>query len=253
MGSFLSKRQSTDKPAAPGLKTTPSATNLNSNKPAAGTTTSPKESLAVSQKATSSAENLQNVETKDEYKILVLGELGVGKTNLLLRFCDNQYIEEDPTHTKPPPDTFLQGQDFKTRNVRVGGEVVKIRVIDTLGNEKFRCVSSSVYSQLDGIMVVFGLDNKDSLLKCQSTWLREVGRYCKDDAQQVLIGNKVDLPAAERQADVGKAQAIARDCDNIPYLETSAKTGAGVDEAFMALIKLIKALKLRKEGKELLD
>ena len=93
-------------------------------------------------------------------------------------------------------------------------------------------------------------------------------RYCLPETQKLLIGNKSDIPVASRQAEASKAQvpssvwtrlivltlpekkkkALARDCDNIPFLETSAKNNQNVDEVFMEMAKLIKGVKDRKKG-----
>jgi len=166
-------------------------------------------------------------ETDYVFKLLMIGDSGVGKSSLLLRFVDDTFNASFMTTI---------GVDFKERTVKVGGSVCKLEIWDTAGEERFRTITSSYYRGAHGIVVVYDVtDTKtfDSVKK----WLLEIERYACKNVPVVLVGNKADLPGKKVSAEDGAAFA---DQHALPHFETSAKEGTQVENAFMKLATDIK-------------
>eukprot|EP01124_Arcella_intermedia_P024862 TRINITY_DN4291_c0_g1_i1.p1 TRINITY_DN4291_c0_g1~~TRINITY_DN4291_c0_g1_i1.p1 ORF type:complete len:194 (-),score=30.05 TRINITY_DN4291_c0_g1_i1:4-585(-) len=156
------------------------------------------------------------------FKLLLIGDSGVGKSSLLLRFAENYFT-----------DTFIStiGVDFKTRTIHLQESTIKLQIWDTAGQERFRTITSSFYRGSHGIMLVFDVTDPQSFANVRQ-WARDIQRYATDNVQRLLIGNKCD--AAQRRVSPQEAQEFA-DQEGIPYLECSAKSGYHVEEAFVRL------------------
>ena len=162
------------------------------------------------------------------YKLLMIGDSGVGKSSLLLRFASDQFEDSYMTTV---------GLDFKIRTVEVDGKVVKLQMWDTAGEERFRTITSSYYRGAQGIVVVYGLDDKKSFENVKQ-WVEEIDRYAGEGVVKLLVGNKCDVEA--RQVTREEAEKFAEEL-KMRYMETSAKTGENVEETFMLTAREIKA------------
>eukprot|EP01130_Rhizamoeba_saxonica_P000341 TRINITY_DN1030_c0_g3_i2.p1 TRINITY_DN1030_c0_g3~~TRINITY_DN1030_c0_g3_i2.p1 ORF type:complete len:205 (-),score=67.76 TRINITY_DN1030_c0_g3_i2:127-741(-) len=162
------------------------------------------------------------------FKLLLIGDSGVGKSSLLLRFADNTFS-----------DSFIStiGVDFKIKTVDVGGTSVKLQIWDTAGQERFRTITSSYYRGAHGIIVVYDITNEDSFNNVKK-WLQEIERYAADDVQRILVGNKCDL-VNERKVGFEDAKDMA-DMLAITFIETSAKDCTNVEQAFETMAMTIK-------------
>lgn len=158
----------------------------------------------------------------------MIGDSGVGKSCLLLRFADDTYTE-----------SYIStiGVDFKTITVELEDKVVKYQIWDTAGQERFRTITASYYRGAHGIIVAYDITNMESFNNVKM-WLSEIERYEGDGLNKLLVGNKSDL-ASERQVEYAVAKEFA-DSLNIPFLETSAKDSTNVEQAFMTMAKQIK-------------
>ncbi|CAH8462744.1 unnamed protein product [Schistosoma turkestanicum] len=116
-------------------------------------------------------------------KLLLIGDSGVGKSCLLLRFADETFNE-----------TYIStiGVDFKIRTLEINGKVVKLQIWDTAGQERFRTITSSYYRGAQGIMIVYDITDKSTFDHVEN-WLLEIGSNAKDQISRILIGNKCDL------------------------------------------------------------
>lgn len=163
------------------------------------------------------------------FKLLVIGDSGVGKSCLLLRFADDVFTE-----------SYIStiGVDFKIRTLELDGRVIKLQIWDTAGQERFRTITSSYYRGAHGIIVVFDLTDSESFQNV-TAWLHEIDRYASAGVNKLLVGNKSDL-TAKRQVTYEQAKEFA-DSQNMEYLETSAKMSSNVDRAFLAIAQQIKA------------
>ncbi|XP_076894556.1 ras-related protein RABD2c-like [Bidens hawaiensis] len=162
------------------------------------------------------------------FKLLLIGDSGVGKSCLLLRFADDSYLE-----------SYIStiGVDFKIRTVEQDGKTIKLQIWDTAGQERFRTITSSYYRGAHGIIVVYDVTDQESFNNVKQ-WLSEIDRYASENVNKLLVGNKCDLTSQKVVSyETGKAFA---DEIGIPFLETSAKSSTNVEEAFMAMTAEIK-------------
>ena len=160
--------------------------------------------------------------------MLLIGDSGVGKSCLLLRFADDTYTE-----------SYIStiGVDFKIRTVDLDSKVMKLQIWDTAGQERVRTITSSYYRGAHGIIVTFDVTDQESFNNVKQ-WLSEIDRYANENVNKLLVGNKSDLEE-KRVVDKATAQAFADEI-GIPYIETSAKNATNVEEAFMTMAGEIK-------------
>lgn len=117
----------------------------------------------------------------------------------------------------------------KIRGIELDGKTVKLQIWDTAGQERFGTITRSYYRGAHGIIVVFDVTDTPSFEHVK-TWLSETGKHADPKCNRLLVGNKCDM-VSERAVDKNVAQEFA-DAESIPYLETSAKEGQNVEEAF---------------------
>jgi len=162
------------------------------------------------------------------FKLLLIGDSGVGKSCLLLRFADDTYTE-----------SYIStiGVDFKIRTIQLDGKTIKLQIWDTAGQERFRTITSSYYRGAHGIIVVYDTTEMESFNNVKQ-WLHEIDRYATEGVNKLLVGNKSDL-VAKRQVETSAAKDLA-DSLSIPFLETSAKSAENVERAFMTMASEIK-------------
>ncbi|ANB14851.1 Rab family GTPase YPT1 [Sugiyamaella lignohabitans] len=162
------------------------------------------------------------------FKLLLIGDSGVGKSCLLLRFADNSYTE-----------SYIStiGVDFKIRTIDLDGKTVKLQIWDTAGQERFRTITSSYYRGAHGIIVVYDVTDQDSFNNVKQ-WFQEIDRYATEGVNKLLVGNKSDI-ADKKVVEYSVAKEFA-DSMNIPFLETSAKDSTNVEQAFLTMARQIK-------------
>ncbi|KAF9934993.1 GTP-binding protein of the rab [Linnemannia zychae] len=162
------------------------------------------------------------------FKLLLIGDSGVGKSCLLLRFADDTYTE-----------SYIStiGVDFKIRTIELEGKTVKLQIWDTAGQERFRTITSSYYRGAHGIIVVYDVTDQDTFANVKQ-WLAEIDRYASEGVNKLLVGNKSDL-TNKKVVEYTVAKEFA-DQLQIPFLETSAKSATNVEQAFMTMAKQIK-------------
>ncbi|XP_062420256.1 ras-related protein ORAB-1 isoform X1 [Pungitius pungitius] len=194
------------------------------------------------------------------FKLLLIGDSGVGKSCLLLRFADDTYTE-----------SYIStiGVDFKIRTIELDGKTIKLQIVrrtlcnraanrravnhpwimfgptgcallpqwDTAGQERFRTITSSYYRGAHGIIVVYDVTDQESFNNVKQ-WLQEIDRYASENVNKLLVGNKCDL-TTKKVVDYTTAKEFA-DNLGIPFLETSAKSATNVEQAFMTMAAEIK-------------
>lgn len=162
------------------------------------------------------------------FKLLLIGDSGVGKSCLLLRFADDTYTE-----------SYIStiGVDFKIRTIELDGKTIKLQIWDTAGQERFRTITSSYYRGAHGIIVVYDVTDQESYANVKQ-WLQEIDRYASENVNKLLVGNKSDL-TTKKVVDNTTAKEFA-DSLGIPFLETSAKNATNVEQAFMTMAAEIK-------------
>lgn len=158
------------------------------------------------------------------FKLLLIGDSGVGKSSILFRYADNSFT-----------DSFVStiGVDFKVKNILVQGSNVRLQIWDTAGQERFRTITSSYYRGAHGVILVYDVSDRTSF-EHLNTWIQEIKRYTEHSLILVL-GNKRDLPHAVQPEE---AQEWAR-YHGLRLLEVSAKQGENLEEAFTGLVSEI--------------
>mmetsp|Transcript_23772 Transcript_23772/g.70046 ORF Transcript_23772/g.70046 Transcript_23772/m.70046 type:complete len:207 (-) Transcript_23772:444-1064(-) len=162
--------------------------------------------------------------------LVLIGDSGVGKSCLLLRFADDTWL-----------DSYIStiGVDFKIRTIELDGKTIKLQIWDTADQERFRTISSTYYRGAHGIIVVYDVTNKNSF-DSVNDWLVEINKYARENVSKLLVGNKSDLAIGEaRQVRFDAAKEFA-DKNRMPFLETSAKSANNVETAFLTMATEIK-------------
>ncbi|KAG9489648.1 hypothetical protein GDO78_005545 [Eleutherodactylus coqui] len=149
------------------------------------------------------------------FKLLLIGDSGVGKTCLLFRFS------EDAFNT-----TFIStiGIDFKIRTIELDGKKIKLQIWDTAGQERFRTITTAYYRGAMGIMLVYDITNEKSFDNIKN-WIRNIEEHASSDVERMILGNKCDM---------NEKRQVSRERGE-KFLETSAKSSINVEEAFITL------------------
>ncbi|OHS98286.1 Ras-related protein Rab-4B [Tritrichomonas foetus] len=154
------------------------------------------------------------------FKFIVIGSSGVGKTAILKRLVDDVFTGESQSTI---------GVEFLATSVNVDGKQVKLQIWDTAGQERFRSIAKAYFRSAVGVMLVFDLTERKSF-EDLNNWLGDVHTLCDPNAVITLIGNKSDLHDS-RAISGAEAESFAH-LHQLYYLETSAKGGDNVQEAF---------------------
>ncbi|XP_062999736.1 ras-related protein Rab-26 [Elgaria multicarinata webbii] len=172
------------------------------------------------------------------FKVMLVGDSGVGKTCLLVRFKDGAFLAGSFISTV--------GIDFRNKVLNVDGVKVKLQIWDTAGQERFRSVTHAYYRDAHALLLLYDVTNRASFDNIQA-WLTEIHEYAKQDVVLMLLGNKVDS-TQERVVKREDGEKLAKEY-GVPFMETSAKSGLNVDLAFTAIAKELKhrSMKLPNE------
>ncbi|KAN0064589.1 hypothetical protein ACQY0O_002217 [Thecaphora frezii] len=202
-------------------------------------------------------------------KFILIGDSSVGKSSLLVRLTDDRFLTD--------PDPTI-GVEFGSHLIQLdNGETVKVQVWDTAGSESFRSITRSYYRGAAGALLVYDITHRPSFLNAK-TWLDDVRSHAEERVTVVLVGNMSDLveddpneggaasgeqlqpaprPRSERRRSKGKKREVttqeAREFaeqERLLFLETSAKTGQNVQEAFAQAAKDIHSKFASASGEE---
>lgn len=130
-------------------------------------------------------------------KVVIIGDSGVGKTNLLLRLCEDAF-----------KNSYVAtiGVDFKNKFVDIGGgATMKLQIWDTAGQERYRTIQSAYYKGAMGIVLVYSADDKKSFSNIgkhqgyTEGWMRQISDYASPEIAKILVCNKCDLMDSERR------------------------------------------------------
>ncbi|KAK6176844.1 hypothetical protein SNE40_015069 [Patella caerulea] len=168
------------------------------------------------------------------FKIVLIGDAGVGKTCVVQRFKSGTYTEKHGSTI---------GVDFTMKSLNIDGKLVKLQIWDTAGQERFRTITQSYYRSANGVIIAYDI-TKRSTFNNIPRWLEDVKRYAGTNIVQLLVGNKKDIESL-REVSQEEAKAFAQHHNMIGAEETSAKENTNVDDAFL---KMAQELKRRYGG-----
>ena len=161
------------------------------------------------------------------FKIITIGDTGVGKTSILRRFVDNKFQKN-----------YLAtiGIDYKAKVININNLEIKLKIWDTAGQERFQNITGQYYKSADGIALVFDVTDSASFQKLRE-WMDSISANTQqNNIGLVLLGNKCDIKTRNVTTEMGNQMAQEL---NIKYFETSALTGQGINEAFDYLARVI--------------
>ncbi|KAG6602284.1 ras-related protein RABC2a-like [Cucurbita pepo subsp. pepo] len=172
------------------------------------------------------------------FKILLIGDSGVGKSSILLSYISNFVQDLSPTI----------GVDFKIKMVTVGGKRLKLTIWDTAGQERFGTLTSSYYRGAHGIILVYDVTRRETFTNLMDVWAKEVEMYLTNhECIKILVGNKVDR-GSERAVSTEEGMAVAKEHQSL-FLECSARTRENVDRCFKELSsKILEVPSLLENG-----
>lgn len=158
------------------------------------------------------------------YKIVLIGDSGTGKTNLLSRYISQNFFENSKTTI---------GVEFSVKTIAYDNIKIKAQIWDTAGQERYRAITSAYYRAAIGAMIVFDITKKETFLNVEK-WILEIKHHCNNSPQILLVGNKSDLKHL-REVSASEIKEYAEK-HNLNYVETSAKEDSNVEYAFEKLV-----------------
>lgn len=168
----------------------------------------------------------------DVYKVLLLGDVAVGKSCIFLRYTENCYTENHISTI---------GLDFRTIPLQISSESIGLQLWDTAGQEKYFSITKNYFKNSSGIAIVYDISNRSSFDKVPN-WIRQIKEFSNlSELSIVLLGNKNDL-TDKRQVTTEEGIELAAKY-NIIFSEVSAKTGDNIQSTFEILGKKIKEFK----------
>ncbi|XP_069065005.1 ras-related protein Rab-15 isoform X2 [Pleurodeles waltl] len=161
------------------------------------------------------------------FRLLLIGDSGVGKTCLLCRFTDNEFHSSHISTI---------GVDFKMKTIDVDGIKVRIQIWDTAGQERYQTITKQYYRRAQGIFLVYDITSERSYQHIMK-WASDVDEYAPDGVQKILIGNKAD-ESQKRQVGADQGLKLAKEY-GMDFFETSACTNINIKESFTRLTELV--------------
>lgn len=166
------------------------------------------------------------------FKILTIGESGVGKTCIAKRFVQDKFVKNH---------LVTIGVDYFAKTLHINNKDIKLKIWDTAGQERFKTLTAQYYKGADGILLVYDVTDEESYDKIRD-WMGQISLNTKkDDIGLVLLGNKIDLNPRKVTKEMGDKLGGEL---NIKYFETSALSGQGINESFEELTRII----MKKRG-----
>ena len=184
-----------------------------------------------------SSDNTENVKGYNMiFKIVLIGDTSVGKTNILSKYLKGEF---------DPKSKSTVGVEFGVKNFKIENNIVKVQIWDTAGEERYRSITNAYYKGAKGSLLVYDITNKKSFENVEK-WISDLKANADEDISMILLGNKTDLEDKRVvSTEEGKNKA---EFYNLTFMETSALNGNNIQEAFNELI-----MDVYKRNHELLE
>ena len=184
-----------------------------------------------------SSNNTNNVNGYDMiFKIVLIGDTSVGKTNILSKYLTDEFDAKSKATV---------GVEFGVKNFKIENNIVKVQIWDTAGEERYRSITNAYYKGAKGSLLVYDITNKKSFENVEK-WISDLKANADEDISMILLGNKTDLEDKRVvSTEEGKNKA---EFYNLTFMETSALNGNNIQEAFNELI-----MDVYKRNHELLE
>lgn len=167
------------------------------------------------------------------FKVLVIGDSGVGKSSILMRYINDVFVEDQMNSTV--------ALELSSKIFLIEGCKIKVQFWDTAGQEKYKAITSSYYKGTKGVLIVYDVTNMESF-KSVDKWILDFKSTAEEDSAIMLLGNKCDLIESRKvspQLGEGKAKS-----SNVLFIETSAKEDINITKAFTLLVdEIIRKIK----------
>jgi len=167
-------------------------------------------------------------------KLLVIGDSGVGKSCLLLRFAEDSFT---------PNFITTIGIDFKIKTVEMEGKRIRLQIWDTAGQERFRTITTAYYKGAMGILLVYDVTDEQSFQHV-GMWMKNIQTHAQENVKTILVGNKCDM-TSDKVVETAQGTALAKEY-GVKFFEASAKSNTNVTECFMALASEVMDRQLEK-------
>jgi len=163
-----------------------------------------------------------------QIKLLMIGDSGVGKTCLLLRYANDSFSP-----------TFITtiGIDFKIKNIDIDGTRIKLQIWDTAGQERFRTITTSYFRGAQGILLVYDVTDRRSFESIRN-WISQIQQHADVHVNKILVGNKCDM-LDEKVVSTEEGEKLASEF-GIQFWECSAKNDINVDQSFIGIGRSVK-------------
>ena len=158
------------------------------------------------------------------FKVVLIGDMKVGKTNIVSRYIKNEFNKDSMSTI---------GVEFGSKELVIEGHNVKVQIWDTAGQEKYKSITNAYYKGAKGAFVVYDITNKNSFDNADN-WLNNLRASADKKCSIILIGNKSDLED-KREVSIEQGEEKAKNSE-IAFMETSALSGDNIDKAFEMMI-----------------
>ena len=166
--------------------------------------------------------SLEQTKIAYTFKIILIGDISVGKTSLLTKFIDNTFIDNYNT-------TIVS--EFKSKIIRFDENLnINLNIWDTCGGERYKSITRQYFRNADGIILVYDIGNRESFDNIKK-WVKDIEDNCNKDYVFFLIGNKCDLNDNQRKISYEEGEKISKEL-NLFFMEVSAKNGQNINLLF---------------------
>ena len=162
----------------------------------------------------------------EKIKIMLIGESKIGKTSLISRYCNNEFLG----------GVYLStiGIDFQIKHLVLNKKNIRLQIWDTAGQERYRNIAKNYFQSSDGFVIVYDISNTESFEKLDY-WIEQIKSNSQEYTKMILFGNKCDI-IEDRKIKKEEGEEYAKN-NNINFFEVSAKEGTNVNEAFESFVQ----------------